>query len=103
MVTTEYRRDHATLAALCRLSSNDAGAIFGDRMQSTLNRFWIVVYADDKMEFCRFCRDRVVPVSRGSAWRISLCWRAYRDAADLEWKPVGRAFAIKLPKNDIVN
>jgi hypothetical protein len=75
MVTAEYRRDHATLAAFCRLRSLGVKSIFGDRNRSTLNRCTIAIYVDDKMELCRFCRDKNVLVSPGSTWEIGLCWR----------------------------
>jgi hypothetical protein len=60
MVTTVYRRDHATLAALCRFPSNDAESIFSDKTGSTLSRLSIDLCVNDATELCRFGRDRVL-------------------------------------------
>jgi hypothetical protein len=68
------------------LSLDDAEVIFGDRNRSLVSHLCFSVYADDRM---KFCRDRVVPVSRGSAWKISLRWRVsrrYRPRMETGWQ-----------------
>ena len=98
---------HSTLpAVVSRRLALDAQAIFGDSRRSTLSHFLEAKCVDDERACCRLCRDRW-----GDSARFCRSHRrdngvgvgAYRDAAGLEVKPVGRAFAIKLPKNDTVD
>lgn len=49
--------------AFCRLSSFGRQAIFGDRNQSLLSRLEASICADDRIEFCRLCRDKGVLAS----------------------------------------
>jgi len=85
--------------AFCRLPSSKPTSIFGDRMRPILSRFPIANCVDDKMELCRFCRDKIVFVSHGSTWKIN-GMGAYRDATGgLLNAPVGETSSLELPKN----